>query len=153
MRGRHTAALLHGLVGAMRVRIAHNQRRLLASGRRLDAFEAGRRLAAVRTRLVAANGRLKAALLRAHSQADARLREAAGRLDTMSPLAVLARGYAVCWADGGTRIVRAATDVGIGDPVQVTLARGTLECDVTGRRPAAVRTTGEVAGGGREERE
>ena len=53
-----------------------------------------------------------------------------GRLQSLSPLAVLARGYAVCWADGHTRIVRSASTLAPGDRIQVTLHEGEISCDV-----------------------
>ena len=55
------------------------------------------------------------------------------RLDALSPLAVLARGYAVCWDETHTRIIRAANAVGPGDRVHVTLAEGELDCKVEER--------------------
>lgn len=54
----------------------------------------------------------------------------AGRLDAMSPLAVLARGYAIAThADG--RAVRAAAEVSPGDHVRVRVAQGAFEAAVT----------------------
>ncbi len=76
----------------------------------------------IRARLVTADSRLAAATTRAHHRADARFRACASRLDTLSPLAVLGRGYAVCWTADGARILRASTDVDVGDSVRVTLA-------------------------------
>jgi exodeoxyribonuclease VII large subunit len=64
---------------------------------------------------------------------DARLGTLAARLDALSPLAVLGRGYAVCWNADRTRIVRDAATVAAGDDVQVTLERGTLHCEVKDR--------------------
>jgi exodeoxyribonuclease VII large subunit len=52
------------------------------------------------------------------------------RLDALSPLAVLARGYAVCWDETRTRIIRAAETVRPGDRVHVTLAEGELNCKI-----------------------
>jgi exodeoxyribonuclease VII large subunit len=52
------------------------------------------------------------------------------RLDALSPLAVLARGYAVCWNDARTSIVRSAGTVHDGERVHVTLADGELACRV-----------------------
>jgi len=49
---------------------------------------------------------------------------AAARLDALSPLVVLGRGYAVATRDG--RALRSADGVAVGDEVQVRLARGRL---------------------------
>ena len=73
------------------------ERQLQQLRRRLDTCDLGRRLAAIRTRLVTVDGRVTGAMGRRWQRADARLRECAGRLETLSPLAVLGRGYAVCW--------------------------------------------------------
>ncbi len=62
--------------------------------------------------------------------ADARVRELAARLDSLSPLAVLGRGYAVCWNETRTSIIRSARAVNAGDGVRVTLAEGELACRV-----------------------
>jgi exodeoxyribonuclease VII large subunit len=59
------------------------------------------------------------------------LRDDAARLETLSPLAVLARGYAVCREAADRRIVFDAANVKAGDRVLVTLARGELTCDVS----------------------
>ena len=48
----------------------------------------------------------------------------------MSPLAVLGRGYALCWNDAHTGIIRSAAQVKTGDRVRVTLAEGELGCRV-----------------------
>jgi len=61
-------------------------------------------------------------------------RAAAARLDTLSPLAVLGRGYAVCWNEDKTAIVRSAAAVNPGDAVRVTLAEGELACRVENRK-------------------
>ncbi len=59
----------------------------------------------------------------------ARLELAAGRMDALSPLAILGRGYGIC-RDGGGRVMRDAAAAQPGDPVSVQLARGTLLCKV-----------------------
>ena len=129
MRDRHAAELTHALARVMRAGVTARDRRLQLLRRQLETFDLGKRLAAIRTRLVTGEGRLAAAIVRSHHRADAQLRGCANRLDTLSPLAVLGRGYAVCWTADRARIVRASTDVGVGDSVRVTLAAGELSCE------------------------
>jgi exodeoxyribonuclease VII large subunit len=97
----------------------------------LETLDLRRRLGGVRARLVAADGRLTAAVGRNRHASDARLRSAAARLESLSPLAVLGRGYAVCWNEERTRIIRDASSVAPGDRLQVTLERGEVACTVT----------------------
>ena len=62
----------------------------------------------------------------------ARLRRLAARLDGLSPLAVLGRGYAVCWDADRTRIMRDAVGVAAGRPRERHARRsGELACEVT----------------------
>ncbi len=82
-------------------------------------------------RLVEHDGALAKALTRRLHLAESRFKGTAGRLDTLSPLAVLGRGYAVAWDASRTRILRDAAAVKVGDDIRVTLERGELECKVT----------------------
>jgi exodeoxyribonuclease VII large subunit len=132
MRGRHAAELTHALARLVRSALALRDRRVVQLERQLTTFDAGRRLAAIRTRLVTADGRMRAAASRCQDRVSARFRHAAGRLDTLSPLAVLGRGYAVAWNEDRTHVLRDATQTREGDRVHVTLARGELQCDVRG---------------------
>jgi exodeoxyribonuclease VII large subunit len=130
MRGRHAAELSHALARIVRAALAGRERRRLQLERQLSAFDAGRRLAGIRTRLVASRGRLETAVRRRQHKAAAQLGNVAGRLDTLSPLAVLGRGYAVAWNADRTRIIRDASTVAPGDTIHVTLSEGTLDCEV-----------------------
>jgi exodeoxyribonuclease VII large subunit len=53
----------------------------------------------------------------------------AGQLDTLSPLACLARGYSICTGPAGAVVTR-ASQVGPGDTVSVRLREGRLGCRV-----------------------
>jgi exodeoxyribonuclease VII large subunit len=130
MRGRQTAELSHGLARLMRASIAAHERRRQQLERQLATFDLGRRLGGFRTRLVGADGRLTVAARRRQHRAVAQLGNAAGRLETLSPLAVLGRGYAVAWNEDKTRVLRDASSVSPGDTVHVTLSNGALECEV-----------------------
>jgi exodeoxyribonuclease VII large subunit len=130
MRGRHTGELTHALTRVVHASLAVRDRRVGHLSRQLETFDLGRRLAGIRTRMVTADGRLAGAMTIVHHRADRRLREFAGRLDVLSPLAVLGRGYAVCWNADRTAIIRDALQTGRGDRVRVTLARGELDCEV-----------------------
>jgi exodeoxyribonuclease VII large subunit len=96
----------------------------------LEQFDLRRRLGGVRARLVGVDGHLRAAVSHRHHRAEARLRTSAARLDSLSPLAVLGRGYAVVWDQSRTHVVRSAHEVKPGDGVRVTLSRGELDCKV-----------------------
>jgi exodeoxyribonuclease VII large subunit len=130
MRGRHAAELTHALARSLRATLATRHRRLQQIDRQLATYDLGRRLAGIHTRLVRADGRLSAAITARRHGATAQLQGAAGRLESLSPLAVLARGYAVAWNADKTRVLRDASTVDPGDTVCVTLSRGELECEV-----------------------
>ena len=74
--------------------------------------------------------RLHTAAGHSRHRAESSLAAMAGRLGNLNPLAVLARGYAVCWNAERTAIVRSAAAVAAGDRVHVTLHDGELHCDV-----------------------
>jgi exodeoxyribonuclease VII large subunit len=134
MRGRHAAELTHLLKRRMLDSLARHTRQLGLIRQRLEANDLRRRLAVNRGRLVGADGRLRAAAVRGRERADTRLRVLAGRLENLSPLAVLARGYAVCWNADRTTIIRTASELRPGDQVRVTLHDGEAACRVEGTR-------------------
>ena len=57
---------------------------------------------------------------------------AAAKLDALSPLATLQRGYAIA-TDKNQHVLRSANEVNIGDAINVRLLQGTVECEVTGK--------------------
>lgn len=130
LRGRHAAELAHALGRAGHTLVDIRGRRLRALQQRLEQRDLARRLAAIRGRLTTADGRLTGAVRLVRQRADTSLRTLAGRLESLSPLAVLGRGYAVCWNADKTAIVRNASTVVTGDTVRITLANGELGCTV-----------------------
>jgi exodeoxyribonuclease VII large subunit len=72
--------------------------------------------------------------LRACLRQELRLRREAlqgrgGRLDALSPLAILRRGYSLT-RDPGGRIIRRAAEVTTGEVIETTLAEGRLRSRV-----------------------
>ena len=86
-----------------------------------------------RRALIDLQGRLERGMYRNVDRARHRLGGGAGRLDSLSPLAVLGRGYSLTrTADG--RIVRTWRDVRAGTTVNVLLHEGSLDCRVDATR-------------------
>jgi exodeoxyribonuclease VII large subunit len=104
--------------------------RFEALRRRLERRDVRRVTSELATRLAGADVRLRALAMARRQAAEARARELAARLHALSPLAVLGRGYAVCWNDEKTSIIRSEQAVRAGDAVRVTLADGELRCRV-----------------------
>jgi exodeoxyribonuclease VII large subunit len=114
---------------AQRGRVASLERRLASRHPQNVLGRARGELGPLAVRLEAAQGRRLERL-------RAELAERAGRLDALSPLTVLARGYAIATrADG--RALRSAAEVAPGERVSVRLARGSFAARVSEVHAAA----------------
>lgn len=129
-RARHVAELTWRVRHLLTQQLGASRRRLQDLQRRLEAADQRRRLAVLRARLTEADAGLGRCAHAARHRAEVRLRSLAGRLENLSPLAVLARGYAVCFADDGVTVIRNASAVSTGDAVQVRVENGRLYCTV-----------------------
>jgi exodeoxyribonuclease VII large subunit len=131
MRGRHVAELGQAARHGLADRLSRAGRGLAVLDRTLALYDPRQRLAASRGRLTTGTARLAASERANRERAAARFGVLAGRLHSLSPLAVLGRGYAVCWDGTRTRIIRAASEAAPGDAIRVTLADGELKGVVT----------------------
>jgi exodeoxyribonuclease VII large subunit len=118
------------LASSLRVQIAR---------RRDTVSRARQRLAFLHPRAVVARERASVARLRhqlgaiwgtSFERRAAGLRHAMARLDALSPLKVLARGYSIATRDDGLA-VRAAGDVGAGDAIHVRVSSAMVHARVT----------------------
>jgi exodeoxyribonuclease VII large subunit len=120
------------MVPSMRAALAARRRRHRELAERLAAMHPRARIADDRARL----HELERRLLRAGQDLTSRLRprlaRAAGKLDALSPLSVLARGYALVRDDAGT-VIRDAAQVEVGERLRLQLSRGELEVVVEAR--------------------
>jgi exodeoxyribonuclease VII large subunit len=130
LRGRHVAELSHQLRRSVHQLAAGRLRRFQTVRLQLETWDLRRRIERIRARMADADGRLAAGTIRRFHRRQRELAALAGQLDALSPLAVLGRGYAVCWTGDRSRIVRNASMVAPGEPVTVTLDRGELDCRV-----------------------
>jgi len=88
------------------------------------------RIVTARALLSQQRGRLAAAAGHHVKTSRARFAEAVGRLESLSPLGVLSRGYSVTRRPAG-EVVRSAAQLVVGDPLEVLLHQGALGVRVT----------------------
>jgi exodeoxyribonuclease VII large subunit len=110
----------------MRLRLGQSSARLSAVN--LQAAVTGRRLL-----VETFNDRLQAVTRLAVDHARFHLNNAAGRLDAVSPLRVLERGYAVVFSQRTGRALVDAADAEAGDDLDIRLSRGRLRARATAR--------------------
>jgi exodeoxyribonuclease VII large subunit len=134
MHGRRTAELSSQLRHALKDDLAARERAFRTLQLTLEGLDVRRQFQRVRTRLVAADAGVRAAIHRRLHRAQNQFARSTARLDSLSPLAVLGRGYSVCWNADRTAIVRSAAGVHDGDRVHVALQDGEIDCDVVARR-------------------
>jgi exodeoxyribonuclease VII large subunit len=130
-RGRHCAELTHTLRHSAQTAVNRRLRAYQTLRLQLEQFDLRRRLGTVRSRLVRVDADLRAAATRRQHRAEAKLRTCAARLDSLSPLAVLGRGYAVVWDESRAHVIRRSAETSPGDTVRITLSEGELDCRVT----------------------
>jgi exodeoxyribonuclease VII large subunit len=130
LRGRYCAETTHALRHAARDAVIRRMREHEQFRRQLEQFDLRTRLGGVRARLVRTHAALQAAALHGQHRLRSRLHTCAARLESLSPLAVLGRGYAVVWDDSRTRVIRRSTELAKGDAIRITLSEGELTCEV-----------------------
>ena len=111
------------------------RQQLHARALRLEALDLGQQLPRIRVRFEALNEGLSRAIAWARTEHQRKIERAVARLESLSPLGVLARGFSVCWNDARTKIVRKSNEVEVGDTVRVRLHDGELRCNVTEAKP------------------
>ncbi len=112
----------------MTVVMNHRRRALSELGARLKERHPQAQLIAYRGKLNDIHGRMDASMDRRIHAAGRAFSALAARLDSLSPLRVLERGYALATRDD--RVVTDADELAPGDALAVRLARGSVDCRV-----------------------
>jgi len=115
----------------------------------LRALHPGRLFAAWRERLEIDSKRLNRAGAVMQQRAENHLSSMAGRLDALSPLAVIARGYAVVRDDHG-RVVRHLADTRPGAHIVARVIDGWIAATVDGHKPQKLNEPSDVYDVGKE---
>ena len=117
----------------IRSELGRANHRVVLVTRALRASDPVARVANDRHRLENLQSRLITSLTRRCDHARYGLRTAVGRLDSLSPLAVLGRGYSLTRTPTG-EVVHSPAQVQVGDGIRVLLHRGSLDARVTDTR-------------------
>jgi exodeoxyribonuclease VII large subunit len=94
---------------------------------RLSDADLRRRVVEQRGQLAELRGRLEANTRASLDERGERVSLAAGKLDSLSPLGVLGRGYAIAFNNQG-RVIKRAADVNSGDKVRIRVSEGEIDC-------------------------
>jgi exodeoxyribonuclease VII large subunit len=113
-------------------RSRERERRL---GERLEALRWDRQLAVRRERLDRLSDRLQGIFRGAVERRRAVLARLAGRLEGLSPLAVLGRGYALVWDEAAGLLLRDAAETEEGRRLHIRLHHGAIRATVESRKP------------------
>jgi exodeoxyribonuclease VII large subunit len=128
-----TARLDEGMDG----RLDEARRSVAVLSLRLDHAGPALRLETARERLAAVQRSITQAIAHALEQRQVRLAAAAGRLNALSPLAVLSRGFSVARRPDGV-LVRQLAQAPIGSAIEVRVSDGWIDAAVTAQRPQAL---------------
>jgi exodeoxyribonuclease VII large subunit len=118
---------------ALRAQLGRQRQALRALETRLYRAHPQRRIADQRSALAILERRLAAAASTLLVRRRRALEGISGKVETLSPLKVLERGYSLARGAGG-RLISGIEDVAAGEPVTITLRDGELDARVEGKR-------------------
>lgn len=132
---RSLTGLEQGLREAMAQELGEGRERLYELQRRLFSRQPSGAIAQQRHRLASLRERADKATARRVGEERVRLSRAAAALQSLSPLAVLARGYSIAFVEGGN-VLKSAGEAPVGTRISLLLPdRSELEAEVKEGRP------------------
>lgn len=133
-RGQRLDELMFRLANGFRQSLREYRRRLEIASARVRHYDFRRSLAITRTKLDAGTDMLERAMQARFAQHRSRLDQLTGKLDALSPVRILDRGYALVFDSGG-KLVKDATRLAPGDRISARVSRGTLAAEVKETKP------------------
>jgi exodeoxyribonuclease VII large subunit len=124
------------LEGSQRRRLESGRRKLDGQKLRLLAQHPGKIVAGQKARLAQDTLKLKSFLSRSVAKRARTLGEAAAKLDSLSPLRVLGRGYSIVVGESGQSI-RKVESVSANESIRILIEDGELDAKVTATRSAS----------------
>jgi exodeoxyribonuclease VII large subunit len=125
--------LTHRLAEGERRNLENRRRRFESLSAAVQHYDARRVLASMRKDLEARTAALVSGLRSQLREYGIRFERIETALRALSPLAILARGYALVFDDAGV-LLKDASEVNAGDQISARLAQGTLIATVNGKR-------------------
>jgi exodeoxyribonuclease VII large subunit len=124
--------LRYRVEAAMRQHVQSTRARWRLGDAKLQRQSPIARVALAQRRLASAIERLERSAAKLTAARSSRLARATARLEALSPLAVLNRGYALLYTEtnGSERLLRSASETQPGSLIRARLARGTIEAQV-----------------------
>ena len=121
--------LVYRLEKAARRILELQRRRWELAAAAVRHYDVKRRLSGIRQELDARTAALLGSFRTVLLQRQSRLDQLSGRLEALSPLAILDRGYALVFDRSG-KLVKDAANVQVGDQISARLARGEITATV-----------------------
>jgi len=118
------------IVELQRRRLDDLQNRVTVARKRLSALRPDRLIVSLGDRVKSVGRMLRERAANGVNMRRAALAELAAKLDSLSPLAVLARGYSIAYRLPAGEILRDTSETRKGDRIRVRLHRGSLACAV-----------------------
>ncbi len=128
-RQQHVDELVFRLSELQRASLQRFRSRLDVAAARVRHFDLRRQLASLRRDLAARVAEMGAAAQKHLLRYRVRLEQTSARLDELSPVKILGRGYALVF-DAGGKLVKDAAQVKSGDDIRARLARGEIRAKV-----------------------
>ncbi|MGA8262081.1 MAG: exodeoxyribonuclease VII large subunit [Arenicellales bacterium] len=134
-RGDRLQASFNALTGAMRSELQAHRLHAMSVSNRLIHDNPGARAASLSHRVALLEERARQRIRLGQTTRRQRLEHAVSRLNGLSPLAVLGRGYAVVTDPRSRKLIKSVDQTAVEGDVDVRLLDGSLGCVVKSKRP------------------